>query len=598
MVTEDSDSWKELVSQKLKKGSLKRRFRRIESSSLKHAHTFIIGRWSNVLEVRRHAIAWLVLVAVLIVAVSLQSTSFALFYTTRVTQNNTAYSEGVVGKLDTLNPIFATSAAERSAASLLFAGLLRYDTHNTITPDLAESWHYGDQGKTVIVTLRPNLRWQDGHPLTSRDVIYTVNMIKNTDIHSPLSGNWQNIAVKADDARTIEFMLPFVYAPFVDALTVGILPEHILGPTTPLELRNSAFNRAPVGSGPFIFNDLKVLSASNEHSILSLTVNPTYHLGAPKLAKFYLHAFGTQEQLEHSYISDEINAAVNFDIETAATLPPTKRATVTDSPLHDGMYAFLRMDGAILKDPLVRRALELGTDQRGLIKRLGSHVMPLGGPLIASQLADGKPLSPQADYDLAKARSLLDQAGWIVGKNGFRSKAGQKLSLMVATSQSGDFPLIASVISEQWAKLGITVQTQLASPDTIQQSVIAPRAYDVLIYEIVLGRDADVYAYWHSSQIAVSGLNLSNYKSGIVDDALESARVRLEQNLRDAKYRAFYQQWQADVPAIALFQPALHYAENPGVVAFTPGRVLIDTTSRYSDVQYWAGSKIINYATP
>lgn len=114
----------------------------------------------------------------------------------------------------------------------------------------------------------------------------------------------------------------------------------------------------------------------------------------------------------------------------------------------------------------------------------------------------------------------------------------------------------------------------------------------------MLGRDADVYVYWHSSQATFGGLNLSNYRSGIVDDELESARVRLERPLRDAKYRAFYQQWQADVPAIALFQPTLHYAENPNVVAFQRDRPLIDMTSRYADIRYWAGSQVLHYATP
>lgn len=596
---EEPKKWNSFQKLRPKKGTVKRRFRKIESSSLKHAHLFIIQRWTNVLEVRRNAIAWLLLLTVLITGVAMQSATFASLYTTKIPDQSTAYSEGIVGSLDTLNPIFVTSEAERSASRLLFSGLLRYDAGNHISGDLAQSWQFIDGGKRVVVVLKPNLKWHDGQPITASDVVYTINMIKNTDTGSPLLSSWQGVSVKADaDNRTIEFLLPFPYAAFLDSLTVGVLPEHILSKVAPVDLRNSSFNRAPIGSGPFKFLDIKDIGDTQQHTILSLTANPNYHLGRVKLSKFYIHAFATQDQLRKSFLTDEVNAAVNLDVQSIKALPADKRAGVGDSPLNDGTFAFFRTDSDILKDPLVRQALLLGTDQSAIIKSLGNHVTPMQGPLLASQLNDQASLPSQASYDFKHAESLLDQAGWVKDKNGVRMKNGQKLTLTLATSQSGDFPAIASTMSEEWNKLGINVQTQLVDPSNLQQNVIAPRAYDVLLYEVVLGRDPDVYAYWHSSQANASGLNLSDYHSGIVDDALESARARLEPDLRMAKYRVFYQQWIKDVPAIALFQPSLHYAENANVNALQKGAPIIDQIDRYVDVRDWTGARTIGYDTP
>lgn len=595
---EEPDNWNTFQRLKPKKGSIKRHFRRIETSTLKHTHTFIVRRWSNVLEVRRRTITWLVLLVLLIVSVTLQSASFASLYTKAIPVSNTAYSEGVVGNLDTLNPIFATSPAERSAAQLIFAGLLRYDQSGNISGDLAQSWQFDATGKKVTVVLRPDLKWHDGTAVTTKDVVYTINMIKNSDVGSPLLSSWQGVIVHARDAQTVEFTLPFPYEAFLDSLTVGILPEHILGQVAPIDLRNSTFNRAPIGSGPFEFRDLKDIGGSEKHSILSLSSSTDYHLGKVKLGKFYIHAFGTQQQLVRSFETDEVNAAVNLDVQSIQALPANKAAGVADSPVNDGMFAFLRTDSAILKDPLVRQALQAGTDESAIIKRLGNHELPMNGPLLASQLGNVQGLAHQPKYDVTRADALLTQAGWIRDKGGIRVKNGQKLTLSLATSESGDFPAIASAISDQWSKLGISVQTQLVNPDSLQQNVISPRAYDVLIYEIVLGRDPDVYAYWHSSQATAIGLNLSNYHSGIVDDALESARSRLEPALRAAKYKVFYQQWLNDAPAIALFQPTLHYAENANVDALQKGAPIIDAIDRYVNVRDWTGARTIGYDTP
>jgi peptide/nickel transport system substrate-binding protein len=601
MPEESPSNWKRLQVPKGSGGKLKKRFRKMETSSLKHARTFIVHRWDNVREVRRHAFAWMLLVGLLIAGASWQSVDFGQkVYNRMAAAEGTAFSEGMTGTLDTLNPIFATSLAERSASKLIFSGLLRYDMRNELSNDMAESWRYEEGGKRIVVVLRPNLRWHDGAPVTAKDVVYTVDAIKSTDTRSPLLASWRNVTVKAVDDRTINFELPSIYAPFIHSLTVGILPEHLLGSLSKTELRNTSFNRAPVGSGPFIFRDIKTLTNAKSHVVLNLAANNDYYLGEVKLSRFYLHAFADADGLRRSYATDEINAAVNLSTQDISALPQVKQEKVIDAPLYNGAYAFFRLSNTTLQDPMVRQALRLATDRTAIIKRLDDRVRLLEGPLLNSQLqisADQSGGFKQPGYNQAEAEKLLDQAGWVKDASGKRSKAGVPLELNVATVRSGDYPVVLEEIARQWSKIGVTVQTQLVLPDEFQQNVLSPRAYDVLVYELAIGRDPDVFAYWHSSQAGQRGLNLSEYKSGKVDDALDSARTRLEPELRDAKYKVFYQQWLADVPAVALYQPTLHYAASPSSTTLR-SRPIIDAVDRYTNVRYWSSSFEVVRNTP
>jgi peptide/nickel transport system substrate-binding protein len=157
---------------------------------------------------------------------------------------------------------------------------------------------------------------------------------------------------------------------------------------------------------------------------------------------------------------------------------------------------------------------------------------------------------------------------------------------------------LVETIAKQWRALGIDVQTQLVDSENISLNIQKPRAYDVLIEELRIGADPDVFAYWHSSQATPTGLNLANYKSGLADDALSSARSRLEPALREAKYRTFVQQWLEDVPAIALFRPTMHYVMSANTAALANDSPIVDLYDRYHSVQYWTVENTLTYTTP
>ncbi len=568
------------------------RLRRLEGATLGHAHKFIVRRWKNLQEVRRMAGAWLLIIAALIVATFWQTGQFSALYSADIPAEGTTYTEGVVGAIDNLNPIFASTPAEKAVSRLVFASLFSEDSRSTPQPELVEHYTLDDTGKIYTVTLRKDIRWQDGVPLTARDVAYTFAAIKDADSHSQLYSSWRNITVEQLDDATIRFTLPASYTPFLHALSVGILPEHLLGKVRNSELRSHSFSRNPtVGSGLFIFRDVRTIGdAKAAHSIVHMDSNEDYFLGAPKLAHFQLHAYSNRDQLVNAFRTQEVAAISDESNQQLEDLNNQKNAVRSDSPLDNAVYAFLQMDSPLLKDVRVRSALELATNQPALLAQLHNRVQPVTGPLLRGQLGY-EPTLHQADTNVDAAKKLLEDAGWKLDANGHRAKDGQELKLQLVTLSSGDFPAVAQTLMNQWSKIGVAFNSQLVKPDDIQQNVIIPRAYDVLLYELAMGSDPDVYAYWHSSQANDRGFNLSEYKSPQVDDALDSARSRSDPALRVAKYHTFTQRWLSDVPAIGLYRPGLTYIQTKGVTSFTP-RDLADPTDRYENVRSWSASKV------
>lgn len=571
---------------------LRGRLKRLEGATLGHTQKFIVRRWKNLQEVRRMAGAWLLAIAALIVAAFWQTTQVASIYSADVPAEGTTYTEGVVGAVDNLNPVFASTPAEKSVSRLVFASLFYEDQRNTPQPELVDHFSLDDTGKVYTMVLRHDARWQDGVPLTAKDVAYTFSVIKDADAHSQLYSSWRNITVEQVDDYTVRFTLPAPYTPFLNALTLGVLPEHMLSKVRPSELRSHSFSRSPtVGSGAFVFRDVRTMgSAKDAQSIVRMDANENYFLGTPKLSHFQLHAYTNRDGLVNAFRTQEVAAISDESNEQLEDLGSQKNAVRADSPLFNAVFAFLQMDSPLLKDPKVRNALELATNQPALLKQLHNRVQPVTGPLLSGQLGYDAALQ-QSPTNLDEAKKLLDEAGWKLGADGKRvNKDGQPLRLQLVTLSSGDFPAVAQTLMNQWAKVGVSFDSQLVKPDDIQQNVIIPRAYDVLVYELAIGGDPDVYAYWHSSQATDRGFNLSEYKSPQADDALDTARSRSDSALRIAKYRTFTQRWLADVPAIGLYQPNLTYIQTKGITSF-PARNLGDPIERYGNVRYWSASK-------
>ncbi len=576
---------------------LARRMKKVEGATVKHARRFVFKRWDNFREARRRIALWVLAIGVVIGATGLQFWWYQDSYRTTAVASDGTYAEAVMGPLDTLNPIFAKSSAEESVGELLFSRLLSYDSTGHLNFDLADSMKISDDQKTYTISIRPDARWTDGLYVRARDVVFTVGLLQDPATRSTLTG-WGGVKVSEVDDRTVAFTLPAVYAPFPHALRyLPILPEHILRDVEPALLRENNFSVKPIGSGPFALKLLQEINKADERKIVHLVRNESYFRGSAKLSRVQLHVYKDNDSIKRALATSEVNAASDLSLSAASSVN-NDRYTIENHPVNSGVYALMNTESAVLKDKLVRQALQVGTDTQSIRDAISNKLPALDIPIIGSLLTGNIPTAPA--YDANKASALLEQAGWKL-EGSVRKKDGQALTLNIVTTKNPDFEAALDELSSQWRQLGVTITTNIVDPgdpsQNVAQDILQPRRYDVLLYQLTIGGDPDVYAYWHSSQ-AANGLNFSNYKNAIADDALSSARSRVEPDIRNAKYATFIRQWLSDAPAIGLYQATAQYAHTESVHTLPSTSVLISSADRYGNVLYWGVGEVSVFKTP
>ena len=570
---------------------------KLERGSLRHARKFVTSRLDRLSSVRRNVSGWIILVMLMIGASAAQWAASKDAYMITTYDSGGSYSDGVLGPLETLNPIFAKTSAERSAAKLLFAGLYKYDTTGNIKSDLAESMTVNQKETEYIVKLRKDLRWSDGKNITAADVVFTLKLLASPETRAEISG-WQSIKFEKIDELTVKFILPSSYAPFVHALTFPVLPEHILRDVKPSELREHPFGKSPVTSGPFAFRMLQNVTSDGSKKILYTVANDNYYGGTPKLERFQLYVYPSQNDIVKSLRTREITGTPELVYNNQSD---EIKNTYSSEPhtINNGVYALFNSTSQYLQSKPVRQALTLSVNVPELRKLLSSETEEMNGPVL-NNLLDEK-VKPKS-YSVKEARGLLDAAGWkVVG--GVRQKNNQKLTLNIVAPKNENYEKIAKRMAEIWQKeLNIATDVKIVDVNDVSQSilqnVLLPRNFDVLIYELAMGGDPDVYAYWHSSQATSGGLNFSNYNNAVADDALASGRSKLSKRQRMDRYGKFTSIWQQDIPAIALYQTKIDYIHLNSVKALAEDASLVSAVDRYTDVAYWSVNKTQVYKTP
>ncbi len=555
---------------------------RAREGSREHIQENIIDRLPHAKRVRLLILEWCLLIVIITSLALTQAFWYSQSYSVQAYVDGGTYIEATTGRVNTLNPLFATTNSEKVLSKLMFATLSTIDYSGHVGLGLAASITPDDTGKVWAVTLRDGLKWSDGEPITLDDVLYTINLAKDPTVNTTYSSNFAGVTVERID-NTLFFALPSAYADFDATLNIPILPSHILGEVSSSQLLEHSFSTSPVTSGAFTFNAMQNVSGDGE-KIVYLASNPYYYKSEPMLNSFAIHTYSDPEDIVTAISTGEVTATAELSAvyrdQMSSELIYEKQTAIAS-----GVFAFLNTTSPLLNNLSVRQAIQKGINMSEIRSVLG-YEFPLDYPILSSEIELNEyPELPA--YDLAAAKEAITAAG----------VAGQTLRL--ATTNSGYFPQLAEILKIQLEELGFAVDLSISAPgQEFFVNVIRQRDYDILLYEVELGADPDLFAYYHSSQSSNSGLNLSNYANALVDDLILGARTSMDLSARVSKYETFLRRWVNDVPAIGIYQASLTYYFNRNVRAFSEEDRLVYATDRFVDVEYWAVNKSAKNRTP
>jgi peptide/nickel transport system substrate-binding protein len=503
------------------------------------------------------------------------------------------YTEALVGSASRFNPILdLQNPADRDVDRLIFSGLVKFDARGVPVSDVAESRGTSLDGKIYNFSIRPNAVWQDGEPLTSDDVIFTVDLMKSDASLYPddVKELWQEVKVNKLDDKTLQFILPEPFAPFLDYAAFPIMPKHLLGNTPIEQIPNADFNLAPVGSGPYKFKRLIV--ESGKIAGVELEVNQNYYGAKPFIEQVILRYYPTSSAALDAYKQGEVLAISRLSPDVLAEAFKLPNLSIYTGRLPRISMILLNHknpEKPFLADVKLRKALMLGLNRQYIVDRmLGGQAIIADGPIFPGTWAHYEDI-PHIDYDPEAAIELLKNNEYLIPASGgeVRAKEDKLLEFVMLYPDDEQHATIAAQIQKNWALLGVKVNLEAVSYDALVNDRLATRNYDAALVDLnlTLTPDPDPYPFWHQSE-ATGGQNYTQWDSRTASEFIEQARVTTDTDERTRLYRNFQVIFAQELPALPLYYPVYSFGVDAQVqgVQLPP---LFDFSDRYANITDW-----------
>ncbi len=386
--------------------------------------------------------------------------------------------------------------------------------------------------------LRPGIKFHDGHELTARDVKFTYEAIVNPKNLSPRIPDYEPVQrVEVIDAHTVRIVYKRLYSPAFGTWSMGILPAHLLDAQAlakeaaeqgkdpgKFTLRQSRFNRNPIGCGPFVFEEWK------SDRFIRLKRNENYWEGAPNYHEYVMRIIPDALTQEMEFYSGTIDSYGVLPHQVAR-LSKDERFQNFSGASFGYTYIGYNIRREPFNDLRVRRALGMAIDTNKIIKYvIYGQGEPITGPFVKQTDYYNHDIAP-LPYDPEGALKLLNEAGWQLGNDGYLQKNGKRLSFTLITNNGNSLrKAILAIAQDAWKKIGIQVETDLLEWSVFIQKRINQLDFDALILGWSMGIDPDLYQIWHSSQSGKFQLNFVGFSNPEADDLI--IKIRREYNLK------------------------------------------------------------------
>ena len=452
-----------------------------------------------------------------------------------------------------INPIYSEDHDDIN--SMVFSGLTRFDENMNIIPDLAKSWNISKDGLEYEFILRDDVFWHDGVKFSAEDVKFSIDAFKDSKNNSTLSVNYEDVKdVKIINDYKIKIYLYKPYPAFLDVLSYGVLPKHLLENEN---LNTTTFNQNPIGTGPYKFKKWK------KGQYTSLIANEKYYLAKVKtknlIVKYIPNSTTKAIELKNSAVDIAL-----IDFSLMDQFKNDERFNILIEPSVDYRALMFNLNNEILKDKNIRIALNYMIDKQKIVKNVLKDYASVANHPIELSWANPDHFA-KFNYDLKKADFYLKNSGWTKNKNGIYEKDGKELSFDIYVMSDDRLRvLLASALEYEFLKNGVKAKV-IAK---VSGSFDYTKTDSFLVgWGSVLDPDYHTYKIFSSSEdsdINESGWNFNHYKNKIVDETLKKARYTKNKEERKKYYKEFIQALHDDPPYlfIAYIKYPLVYDKN------------------------------------
>ena len=514
------------------------------------------------------------------------------------------YKEALIGNVQRLNPLLASlNPVDRDITSLIFEGLVKINAYGEPIPALAKSWVISSDGLDYVFQLRNDVLWQDGVPFGAADVLYTMSILQAGDFPGDpaLGAFWRTIEVQQLDTEQIRFRLTQPLGSFLDAMQIGMLPEHALRGTSAARLASHPFNLSPIGTGPYQLEALRSTS-NNRTDLIDLRAAPVYRQRPEGQAGYAIdrisfRLYGTFDEAVGGLKSGDVDGLAGRDREESASLLDLSNVSLhtnIEPTLGVLIFNWASDKTKFFREQRIRQALQIGLNRNTLVaQNMKTSSMKLEGvtatsPMIPGSWAYVNDLAWPAP-DLAAAKQLLDTSNLGKGSAGAEATpdpSGKRFSFSILTPNVPNLVSMAQDIANQWSQLNIDVTVEPVDNDTYQKRLDSGE-FGAAIVELSMNgsADPDVYQFWDADQYP-DGKNYGGVDDRRIAEDLERARGDYSGINRAVRYRDFQEDFVSRAIAIPLYYPLYTYAVSSKVAGIQLG-FMGSPASRFVSIQDW-----------
>ncbi|TLN26666.1 peptide ABC transporter substrate-binding protein, partial [bacterium] len=495
--------------------------------------------------------------------------------------------------LQRLDPVLDFyNSVDRDVDRLIFSRLITFDDRGNPVADLADSWGISKDGTIYNFAIKEGILWHDGKPLTSEDVVFTIDLLRSDSpvIPTDLRDFWKSIEVTAVSPTQLQFKLPEPFSPFLDYLSFGVLPKHLLEGVSFDDLVDSPFNLDPVGSGPFKFDRLIV--EDGKITGLVLAINDDYYGSKPFIQQMVFRYFADSAAALDAYRNGNVQGIAGVSQDVLPEVLAESGLSIYTGRLPELSMVIFNLkstDKTFLGDAAIRKALYTGLNRQWMVDRLlGGQAILADGPIFPGTWAYNESI-PRVEFDAAKAQDMLKEAGYVISAEDatVRAKDGLQLTFTLIYPDTPQHTQIAQAIQKDWESIQVRVELEAVPYDVLLNERLANRDFQAALVDMNLARspDPDPYPFWDQVQ-ANGGQNYSQWDNKMASDYLETARVTLDITERARLYRNFQAIFTDELPALPLYYPVYNYAVDSQVQGIRMGP-LFDSADRFASVTDW-----------